>query len=103
VSTDARTFRQPPEAWRPGAWGNPLLYWSGSPQTLAADYLHAGATAATGHVFEPYLKFTPRPQILFSAYVAERRTLGESYYLSIPAVSWMNVLAGDPLCRLARE
>lgn len=100
VSTNARTLAEPPEGWRLGVWGNKSSYYAGSPQSLSADALRQGATAATGHVYEPYLQFTPRPQVLFENYLAGR-SLAESYYSSLPALSWMNVLLGDPLCRLA--
>ena len=52
-----------------------------------------------GHVYEPFLEYSPRPDYLFPAYL-NGRNLAESYYLSIPAVSWMNIVVGDPLCRL---
>ncbi|MBA3974394.1 MAG: hypothetical protein C0504_09280 [Candidatus Solibacter sp.] len=100
VSTNARTFAEPPAEWNIGRWGLPAGFWKGSPQSLTADWIRAGATAATGHVYEPYLAQAPRPEELFMAYVAEGRTLAESFYRAIPSVSWMNVLAGDPLCRL---
>jgi uncharacterized protein (TIGR03790 family) len=56
-------------------------------------------TGASGHVAEPYLAFTQRPDRLFPAYYGGRN-LAESYYLSIPALSWQNVVIGDPLCSL---
>jgi len=93
VSTNARTFARPPDNWTLG------MPFAGSGQTLTADYIHDGATGASGHVFEPYLAFTPRPNILFPAYY-RGRNLAESYYLAIPALSWMNVVIGDPLCAL---
>jgi uncharacterized protein (TIGR03790 family) len=99
VSTDGRTLKEPPAGWQLGSWKDRATHWAGSPQSLAADFIRQGATAATGHVYEPYLGFTPRPQILFENYL-KGRSLGESYYASIPALSWMNVLLGDPLCRL---
>jgi uncharacterized protein (TIGR03790 family) len=70
-------------------------------QSLAADYLQEGATGASGHVYEPYLQATPRPNYLFPAYYAGR-TLAESFYLSIPWLSWQNIVLGDPLCALGR-
>jgi uncharacterized protein (TIGR03790 family) len=100
VSTNARTFAEPPPEWNIGRWGVAVRYWKGSPQSLTADWIRAGATGSTGHVYEPYLAQTPRPEELFLAYVLEGRTLVESYYRAVPSVSWMNVLAGDPLCRL---
>jgi len=93
VSTNARTFARPPDDW---ALGMPF---GGSGQSLTADYIHDGVTGASGHVYEPYLQLTPRPNILLPAYY-RGRNLAESYYLSIPVLSWMNVVIGDPLCAL---
>ncbi|MCB9385466.1 MAG: TIGR03790 family protein [Bryobacterales bacterium] len=101
VSTDARTFEPPPEDWRPAPWAMKEAYWASSPQALTGDLIRQGASAATGHVYEPYLQGTPRPEYLFPAYY-EGRTLAESFYLSIPYLSWMNVMAGDPLCSLGK-
>ena len=101
VSTNARTFARPPGGWNIGAWGDPKATFAGSPQTLTADYIHDGATGASGHVYEPYLPFTPRPNILLPAYY-RGRNLAEAYYLSIPVLSWMNVVVGDPLCSLGQ-
>lgn len=99
VSTNGRTLAQPPASWQLGTWNDRSTWFAGSPQSLSPDAIRQGATAVTGHVYEPYLQFTPRPQILFENYLAGR-TLAESYYASLPAISWMNILLGDPLCRL---
>jgi uncharacterized protein (TIGR03790 family) len=99
VSTDLRTLARPPAAWRIGVWENPATYFARSPQSMAPDYLEEGATAVTGHVAEPYLNYCPRPAMLFQPYYAGL-TLAEAYYSSLPGLSWMNVLLGDPLCRL---
>ena len=102
VSTNGRSFTRPPATWTlGGAWGDPKSSFLGSPQTLTADYIHEGATGASGHVYEPYLVFTPRPNILLPAYY-HGRNLAESYYLAIPVLSWMNIVIGDPLCRLGK-
>lgn len=100
VSTDARTFKEPPAEWNITTWENRAGWFAGSPQSLAADAIRQGATGVAGHVYEPYLQFSPRPDILVRSYIAERRTLAESFWAAIPAVSWMNVVVGDPLCRL---
>ncbi len=100
VSTDGRTFREPPASWTLGDWKGRATHFAGSPQSLSADFIRQGATGVSGHVYEPFLGFTPRPQILFPNYLAGL-TLVESYYASMPAVSWMTVVVGDPLCRLA--
>jgi uncharacterized protein (TIGR03790 family) len=99
VSTDARTFEEPPESWRPDSWDVRSAYWRGSPQSMTADFIRQGATGASGHVDEPKLDATPQPDLLFPAYL-QGRTLAESFYLSIRYLSWMNVIVGDPLCTL---
>lgn len=101
VSTNGRTFVRPPDSWNiSSSWSDPKNF-AGSPQTLTADYIHEGATGASGHVYEPFLQFTPRPDILLPAYY-HGRNLAESYYLAIPALSWMNIVVGDPLCALGK-
>ena len=102
VSTNGRTFLHPPDTWNlGGSWSDLKGLFAGSPQTLTADYIHDGASGASGHVYEPYLEYTPRPNILLPAYY-HGRNLAESYYLSIPALSWMNIVIGDPLCSLGK-
>lgn len=101
VSTNARTFARPPESWTLGAWNDPKSWFAGAPQTLIADYIHEGVTGAAGHVAEPYLHLTPHPELLLPAYYSGRN-LAESYYLSMPALSWRNLVIGDPLCSLGK-
>lgn len=101
VSTNGRTFARPPEDWTIGTWADKNSWFAGAPQTLTADYIHDGVTGASGHVDEPYLQFTPRPNILLPAYYSGRN-LAESYYLAMPALSWMNIVIGDPLCSLGK-
>jgi uncharacterized protein (TIGR03790 family) len=99
VSFNGRTFEMPPKDWKLGSWSLQWTWFKGSPQSLTADYLHEGATGASGHVDEPYLDACPRPEVLFPAYLGGRN-LAESYWMSIPYVSWMNIVVGDPLCQL---
>lgn len=103
VSTNGRSFERPPDHFEFSSWNSAdrPKWFKGSPQSLVGDYLAEGATGASAHVFEPYLQFTPRPDHLFPAYLSGR-TLAESFYLAIPALSWKNIVLGDPLCRLAR-
>jgi uncharacterized protein (TIGR03790 family) len=102
VSTNGRTFAHPPDNWSiGGVWSDPKALFAGSPQTLTADYIHDGVTGASGHVAEPFLQYCPRPNILLPAYY-RGRNLAESYYLAIPALSWMNIVIGDPLCKLGK-
>ena len=97
VSTDGRTFTAPPDKWNVGTWDKPETFHAGSPQSLAGDLIHAGITGVAGHVAEPYLDATIRPDILFPAY-ASGFNLVESFYLAMPYLSWQTVVVGDPLC-----
>lgn len=99
VSTDGRSFQRPPESWTIASWVEKTSFFAGTPQSLTADFIHQGASGASGHVWEPYLLGTPRPNYLFPAYFSGKN-LAESFYVSIPFLSWMNVVVGDPLCRL---
>jgi uncharacterized protein (TIGR03790 family) len=100
VSTDARTFTRPPDDWKLGSWGDPgSTMFFGSPQTVTGDYIHEGASGASGQVSEPYLTFCPRPDFILPAWF-QGRNLAESFYMGIPGLSWMNVVIGDPLMRL---
>jgi uncharacterized protein (TIGR03790 family) len=101
VSTNGRTFKRPPDSWNISTFKDYKLFWEDSPQTLTADYIHEGATGASGHTDEPYVQFCPRPDYLLPAYYTGRN-LAESYYVSIMGLSWQNIVVGDPLCSLGR-
>jgi uncharacterized protein (TIGR03790 family) len=101
VSTSARTFKRPPDNWLYTTWSDRLHFWEGSPQGLAADLIHQGATGAAGNTYEPYLQACVRPDYLFPAYYLGRN-LAESYYLAMPQLSWQGVVLGDPLCSLGK-
>lgn len=99
VSTNARTFKRPPASWQIGTWKDQKTYFAGAPQTLIGDYIEEGVTGVAGHIDEPYLAMTPHPDQLFPAWYSGRN-LAESFYLSMPALSWQNIVVGDPLCSL---
>jgi uncharacterized protein (TIGR03790 family) len=101
VSTNARTFAQPPKEWTIGNWEDKKTWFFGSPQTMTADYILEGVTGANGNIDEPYLIMNPRPDLLLPAYY-HGRNLAESYYLSMRALSWQEIVVGDPLCTLGR-
>jgi uncharacterized protein (TIGR03790 family) len=100
VSSDGRTFAPPPEGWTLGTWSDPRTYFAGSPQSLAGDLIREGVTGVSGHVAEPFLDATIRPQILFPVYLSGF-TLAEAYYLAMPYLSWQTIVVGDPLCQVA--
>ncbi len=97
VSSDARTFKEPPPDWKIGSWTDRAKFFAGSPQSLSGDLIRDGVTGVAGHVAEPYLDATIRPDILFPAYLSGFN-LAESYYLAMPYLSWQTVVGGDPLC-----
>lgn len=97
VSTDARTFVEPPAEWTIGAWIDRATFYAGSPQSLTGDLIRDGVTGVAGHVAEPLLDSTIRPDMLFPAYLSGFN-LAESFYLAMPYLSWQTVVIGDPLC-----
>jgi uncharacterized protein (TIGR03790 family) len=98
VSTDARTFRQPPDGWQPGT----KTPFAGSNQSLTGELIRQGATGAAGHVAEPFLAAAIRPDVLFPAYVSGMN-LAESFYSAMPLLSWQTVVIGDPLVAPFRQ
>lgn len=57
-----------------------------------------GVTATVGNVFEPYLGFTHRPDLLLRA-LSQGKNFGDAVYHALPALSWQAVAIGDPLYR----
>jgi uncharacterized protein (TIGR03790 family) len=96
VSTDGRTFNEPPADWHPSEPGGGRLF-SGSFQSLAGDLIRDGITGVAAHVAEPLLDATIRPQVLFPTYFSGMN-LAESFYLAMPFLSWRTVIVGDPHC-----
>ena len=96
VSTDARTFAEPPAAWPIGTWLDRATYYAGSPQSLTGDLIRDGVTGVAGNVAEPFLDAAVRPDILFPSYLSGFN-LAESFYLAMPYLSWQSIVIGDPL------
>lgn len=94
VSTDARTFKEPPADWVINDTKKPF---GGSHQSLIGDLIRQGITGVAGHVAEPLLSATIRPDALFPAYVSGFNLI-ESFYMAMPALSWQTIVVGDPLC-----
>jgi uncharacterized protein (TIGR03790 family) len=101
VSTNMRTLKQPPDNWTYTTWQDHDHLWADSPQGLAADLIHEGASGASGNVAEPFLIGCARPDYVLPAYFAGRN-LAESFYLGIEFLSWQGVVLGDPLCSLGK-
>lgn len=97
VSTNARTFKRPPDDWNISSGKS----FGGSEQSLSADLIHEGASGASGNVYEPYLMACARPEYVLPAYF-DGRNLAESFYMGLPYLSWMGVVLGDPLVSLGK-
>jgi len=102
VSTDGRTFQEPPSDWKPGPSNRPLGQFGSGSQSMAADFIREGASGVAAHVSEPFLDGTVRPQILFPAYL-RGFSLAESFYLAMPYLSWQTIVIGDPLVAPFRD
>jgi len=62
-----------------------------------ADWIHIGGTLGFGHVFEPYAHTVADNEILLERMLIQRWTFAEAAYASLYAISWQNVVVGDPL------
>ena len=59
--------------------------------------LQKGIAATIGPVHEPYVQGFPMPHVFFTQLLEGYMSLGESYLVSLPYLSWQMVLVGDPL------
>jgi hypothetical protein len=96
-------FNQPGFRFTPGAIAihihsfsattlrDPNISWVG-------PLIARGAAASIGNVYEPFLQITAHLD-LFNDRLIHGFTLAESAYASLPALSWMAVVVGDPLYR----
>ncbi len=90
-------------AFPPGAVALHIHSYSAS--TLRSDaegwcgpLVARGVTATVGNVFEPYLGYTHRPNLLLRA-LSQGKNFGDAAYYALPALSWQAVAIGDPLYR----
>ncbi|MFW2366017.1 MAG: TIGR03790 family protein [Desulforhopalus sp.] len=66
-------------------------------QVWCLKMLEKGVAATIGPVYEPYIQGFPLPAIFFTQLIDGYMSLGESYLVSLPYLSWQMVLIGDPL------
>jgi uncharacterized protein (TIGR03790 family) len=102
ASFDARTFRRPPNEWRPTSLPDKSKWFEGSGDPLIGDLVGEGVTGVSGQVGEAYVLGAVRPEILFSAYLSGFN-LAEAFYLATPVLSWQTIVIGDPLCAPFRQ
>lgn len=78
-SFSARTLRSPSEGW-------------------CGPLVARGVTATVGNVFEPYLEYLHRPDLLMEA-LSQGDNLVDAAYYALPMLSWQSIVIGDPLYR----
>jgi len=95
--------------WRPGAVAYHMassecttLKRTGS-QVWCKRLLEDGVAATIGPVAEPYIQGFPLPELFFGYLYDGYYSLMESYFLSLPFLSWQMILVGDPLYRPFRN
>ena len=86
----------------PGAIGFHLHSFSATsvrdPKTWLGAFIAQGYCASVGNVYEPYLEYTHRPEILLE-HLIKGGNFGDAVMLSMPSLSWQSVAIGDPLYR----
>lgn len=70
---------------------NAKRHWTG-------PLLNKGAAGTVGNVYEPYLQLTHHFDLFYDRLI-KGYSLVEAAYMACPAVSWQNVVLGDPLYR----
>jgi len=70
-------------------------------QEQAIDFLTAGGTFAVGNVWEPFTFSLPDNEFLALNFLVNGRTWGEAAWSAVPALSWQQLVVGDPIARAA--
>ncbi len=81
VSSNGRTFTRGNESYG---------------QSLIAGLIELGLTAGSGHVYEPIADSVTHCEFVLRA-IARGHTVGEAFYQGLPHLSWMTLIACDPL------
>lgn len=66
-------------------------------QVWCKRMLERGVAATIGPVNEPYVQAFPLPELFFPLLTEGYLSLGETYLITLPFLSWQMVLIGDPL------
>ncbi len=72
-------------------------------QGQICDFLHRGGTVAIGHVYEPWTIAVGDERAVFYRYVVKGDRWIEAAYKGLRCLSWMDVVVGDPLCRVVAD
>ncbi|MBK8915805.1 MAG: thrombospondin type 3 repeat-containing protein [Phycisphaerales bacterium] len=71
-------------------------------QEQVADFIAAGGTFGIGNVWEPFSFSLCDVQFIVKNFYLGNLTFAEAAYTSLPALSWQQVVIGDPLARIRR-
>ena len=91
--------------WKPGAVGFHIAssecgtLRNADSQVWCKRMLEEGVAVTIGPVDEPYVQSFPLPAVFFKYLIDGNLSLAECYILSIPYLSWKQVIVGDPLYR----
>jgi uncharacterized protein (TIGR03790 family) len=96
-------FLNPSFRFRPGAVACHIHSFSATTvrsetSEWCGPLLGRGAAAVLGNTWEPYLALTAHLDVFLDR-LLRGYTLAEAAFMATPAVSWMNVVLGDPLYR----
>lgn len=72
-------------------------------QGQAADFIQAGGTFAVGNVWEPLADTVPDNRYLAQNFLLGNLSWAEAAWSAVPALSWMQIVIGDPLARMDRS
>jgi uncharacterized protein (TIGR03790 family) len=103
-------YGKPHNSWIPGAIAETYVSTSGRTfddpviygQSVVADLISEGATGVKGYVYEPFSNAMAVVWVLFDRYT-DGFNLAESYYASSRALSWMDVIVGDPKMKVTLQ
>lgn len=73
-----------------------------TPQEQLADFIAAGGTFAIGNVWEPLSWTIGDNSAIVRNFLLGDLTWAEAAYTAIPALSWQQIVVGDPLAKVRR-
>jgi uncharacterized protein (TIGR03790 family) len=91
-------FRFPPGAIAVHVYSYSARTLRSSSEGWCGPLIARGVTATVGNVYEPYLEYLHRPDLLMKA-LARGDNLVDAAYYALPALSWQSIVVGDPLYR----
>jgi hypothetical protein len=72
-------------------------------QQQLSNFLAAGGTFGLGNVWEPFADDVPDNRLIVENFIKGNLCWAEAAWSSLPAVSWQQLVIGDPLARFQRS